>query len=320
MKKHKKLISIFLTIALCLGVTSSLVGCDTNDISLNDNLNFECEDTENIKLSSSSVSVVSEGEDVYLEKILTATVLPATAPDSDKLVDWSISWIDSSNEKVSDYLQIFPNSDGSNICHVRCYKPFTTQAIITVETRVGGYVADCVVTYVGKPTDITITTDAPYVSDSYVLGVNGTYTFNATPINIFNSLGEDCKELMVEIKGVGDIMVGDYEYIDGTSKWYEETVHKVSLDSIKESLISIDFTNNVLSVTPLKSIETYYASMQRIDGGRSRQYTDKFKEFCNDCYFRIDISSVSSGVTRAFFVRFDDSSVTSVNLTDNLEF
>ncbi|MBR2322184.1 MAG: hypothetical protein IKA54_01175, partial [Clostridia bacterium] len=132
MKKITKLTSLILTFVLCLGLTSSLTACAPEE-TLNGSLNTEIANSERVKLMSSDVVVNSE--EGYLEQTLTATVYPTSVPESQKLVDWNIVWSSNTTEQISDYLTITPESDGSNVCVVRCIKAFEIPAIITVKTR-----------------------------------------------------------------------------------------------------------------------------------------------------------------------------------------
>lgn len=69
---------------------------------------------------------------------LTATVTPSDA--TNKVVDWSIAWKNSSStwakgKTISDYLTVSPTSDGALTATVTCTKAFGEQAIVTVAVR-----------------------------------------------------------------------------------------------------------------------------------------------------------------------------------------
>ena len=52
-----------------------------------------------------------------------------------------------------------------------------------------------------------------------------------------------------------------------------------------------------------------------MDGGRTKCYTDCFKEFVTDCYFTVTLIEKTSGITKTVNIRFDDSVVTGVGIT-----
>ena len=128
---------------------------------------------------------------------LVATVEPADAPD--KSVDWSVNWSDDAALKESDitqYLTCTPETDGSTTATVQCKQPFGDDTIvITVTTRDGGYQANCMVTFVGIPTSMTIETDLPErTTDDFVkyreIGVNRTGSVTVKLDNAFHSVSE----------------------------------------------------------------------------------------------------------------------------------
>ena len=106
-------------------------------------------------LSFSTDKLSEESDEItnLLSVVLTATVLPETAEN--KLVDWQVVWGENAtraDELVTDYVEVVPESDGSNIATVTCKKSFMGDTIyVIVTTRDGGYSATCTVSYVGKP-------------------------------------------------------------------------------------------------------------------------------------------------------------------------
>ncbi|MBQ9117875.1 MAG: hypothetical protein IJY11_01575 [Clostridia bacterium] len=122
------------------------------------------------------------------QALFTATVLPATA--TNKKVDWSVAWADGQSGTVTDYVTVTPSSDGSTTASVKCYKAFTGNVVVTVTTRESGYTAECIVTFVGVPTDLTATgTFAESGDGYYYFGVGDTYTYNVDLNNIFGTVG-----------------------------------------------------------------------------------------------------------------------------------
>ena len=219
---------------------------------------------------------------------LVATVEPSDAPD--KSVDWSVNWSDDAALKESDitqYLTCTPETDGSTTATVQCKQPFGDDTIvITVTTRDGGYQANCMVTFVGIPTSMTITTDMTQEVDSvtglncYTLGVNRTTTLTVTLDNAFHSVSESYYEkLQTKITGPEVVLGDETQTTDGngvtTSTWAD--THTVSLTDIASEFITATLSGHSVSLEAKRKIETYYASLSY--GPRSVLYRDKFKDY-----------------------------------------
>ena len=147
-----------------------------------------------MKLSASApVMAVASGD--YLSTQVTATVLPADAPD--KTVDWSVEWASDATRAgsdVSEYVTVVPSSDGSNVATVYCHKAFTGDYIyIKVTTRTGGYTATARCQYVGHPSSLSIdksgystVTDSDWNANIVEVDCGNTYYFD---LNLDNALG-----------------------------------------------------------------------------------------------------------------------------------
>lgn len=271
--------------------------------------------TTNVRLAMSSVATLAADNSV--SKTLTATVLPATA--TNKFVDWSVEWGDEGREgDVTQYVTVTPTSNGSTTATVTCKKAFTGNILVTVTTRENGYQASCVITFVGMPTDIVLNTNVPKSGDDYKVGIGTASTFNISLTNPFGSVGSQFNDITCTVAGVGSINVGYMEHYNssGTDKWYDTSNKTLTLDSIKDSLITVNYASGVLTVNSIKSIESYYASVQRMDGGRTRGYHDKFRSFASDCYFTVTIRENTSGLSKVINIRFDDKVVTGINLNN----
>ena len=314
---NKKPFAIMAAIAVfALVLSLVLVGCSTDKNAPPENdFAAEIHSTEHIKLTMSSVAVLTADNSV--SKTLTATVLPETAEN--KAVDWTVEWDDTENETaVTDYVTVTPTADGSTTVTVTCYKPFTGTIIVTATTRENGYSATCVVSFIGIPTDIALNGSLSPVSGEYNVGIGQTYTFDVSLTNPFNQVGEQFSDITCGVNGVGSVVLGYMEHYNssGTDKWYDSSDKTVTLDSLKENFITVSYSGGKLSITTIKSIESYYGSMQRMDGGRTRAYRDKFRSFVDDCYFKVWVKESNSGLTKEFNVRFDDAVVTGVNMSN----
>ena len=323
-----------LAVVLVAILSVTLVACGTKDLSetssgeitaeqaLVYDFTAEIQNTEFIKLAMSAA--VANSENGSVSKTLTATVTPATA--SNKLVDWSVAWGDASNvTDVSEYITVTPSGDGSTEATVTCHKPFTGVILIVCTTREGGYSAECSVEFVGLPSSISLSGSISPTSDntlgsSYKLGVGTTYTFTVACENAFNQVGSSYNNYSFFVVGYGDLTMGELHHNNLTLRddWHDE--YSSNVNELKDQLISVSLSGNSLVVETKKSIEGYYRSSQRLDGGRNTYYYDKVKSVDSDAYFEITVIEQNSNLYEKFYLRFDDDVVTGVNLSGSLKF
>ncbi len=272
--------------------------------------------TQNVRLMSAGPMMLAANS-AYVEQSLTATVLPATA--TNKKVDWSVAWADGQSGTVTDYVTVTPSSDGSTTASVKCYQAFSGNVVVTVTTRESGYTAECIITFVGVPTDLTATgTFAESGDGYYYFGVGDTYTYNVDLNNIFGTVGVDYQDINMSFGGYGSVVLGNYDYYSqsGTSRWYDTTFNTVTLESLKDKFMTVSYADGVLSITTVKTIESYYESMSRIDGGRTRNYTNKFYEYAtDDAYFYIRLDQPDSGLSKLMKIKFDETVVAGVDVS-----
>lgn len=152
----KRLLSLFL--ALALGVSAfGLVGCSSAPATVDGDLSFVNYRSDGITLSMTNVSTMSSATSNYLSKMLTATVSTTSEDPLNKMVDWSVAWLDETIEDdVASYITVIPGYDGSCEAEVRCLAPFTNTVVITCTTRVGNFKATCLVSYIGTPSAISV--------------------------------------------------------------------------------------------------------------------------------------------------------------------
>lgn len=327
LNRHKKsdslkwILAFSLIAVLLVGMVASLILAVNNgkdkpadnpavEESVNDFVT-SIRDTQRVKLSMSKTVTVAADNSV--SKTITATVLPATA--TNKAVDWSVMWADSSNtENVSDYITVTPASNGSTTATVTCYKAFAGDILVVATTREGNYTADCVVSFVGVPTALTVsTTEATENNGAYGLGVGVTYHFNINQSNVFNTIGEPYQEVSVSVVATGDLTVGTYESDPRGSKvWY--TTEQKKLSDFANDIISYSLDGQTLSVTINKSIEGYYSSMVR--NGSVKTYYNKVKSVDSDCYFTFYVNNkkIGASLQNSFKVAVDPTVVTGVNV------
>ena len=315
----KKLLITIMALTLTLIMGMSAFGCNTTKApeetaknEIVDFLDMDFVSTENISLMATSPLTMAANS-VYAEQTLTATVLPASA--TNKEVDWSIEWGEGQSGVVTDYVTVTPTYDGSTIASVKCYKAFTGTIVITVTTRENLFNAECYVTFVGIPTDLNVTGQFSENSDGYYyFGVGTTYTYNVELYNIFGSVGEDYQDITMEVGGYGAVNLGTYmKYQSGTTEWM--SVEEVSLESLKDNFVTASLSGGILSITTVRTIESYYEKYSKIDGGRTSKYTNRFHSYATDvAYFYIYLRQPDTGLEKYIKIKFDGSVVAGVNL------
>lgn len=321
----KKLVSMCLVLLIAITASMStlaITGCNKapeKETGAITNGSFEISEFRGNGISLMSVTPMTVAENsTYAEQTLKATVMPESA--TNKEVDWSVAWADGQEGTVTDYVTVTASANGSTTASVKCYQAFTGNIVITVTTRENGYTAECLVTFIGVPTDIVFSGDFVEASDGcYYFGVGNTYNYDVYSNNVFGTVADYYQDLEITLSAYGDIVLGTYEkYKDGGDKWYDESIHSVSLDSIKENFINIEFNAGVLSVTTKKTVESYYETKEMVDGYRTTYYTNKFKEYASaDAYFCITIRQPDTNLVKTVKIRFDETVVSGVETSSS---
>lgn len=314
---NKKTIILVSTLALTIIALLSVLGVfmflpNRPSTQLENDFNVEMNNTEYVTLTMGQATATAGGG---VSKPIKATIRPETA--TNKAVDWSVSWGDTSETgNVNEYVTVTPTAEGSLEATVTCYKAFNGEIIITVTTRESGYMASCIVTYAGIPTEIEISGEISPVNDFYSLGVGKAYTYNLTPTNHIGSIGSAYNNFSVTLTGEGSIKVGKCYHYNTSDKdeWYEDTMKTITVDSIKDEILEVAISNGKLTITTKKSIESYYKSSQRMDGGRTISYVDRYRESVGECYFIVTINEIASGLKAKMKIKFNEGAVTGVSV------
>ena len=123
------------------------------------------------------LSLAAAGDADSYTRTITATVLPEDAPV--KTVRWWVTWSSESDIAFDDvvvthYVTVTPSSEGSATATIKCLKPFEgADVVITCKTDVGGYIATCVVKYVGTPNSLSFDTTGRTIKSFDGWGVSG---------------------------------------------------------------------------------------------------------------------------------------------------
>ena len=351
MKKSISIISIitFFAIVIC-SMALCFVGC--NMTSTEQEVKSKVEPVfavsvlqeAGIFLSSGEGEVAAAGEaSDGMTQTLTATVKPDDAPD--KRVDWYVEWgatASRASQDVNAYLTVTPNSDGSNVAIVTCLQSFEGDGIIiTVRTRVGNYSASCFVTYVGRPSSMTLNTSGYSTSTDngwnkaiYALDSHNTYTFPIVMDNAIHQVGSSFHDYSISVSAYGSInavkTMGDsgsstptstttvtenYVVEQNPDDWRVFlTVQGVqsSGNGLCKAYITIDGDNLKVQLGDPTSAFFYQT------GGRAGWLKEEFASHTGGKipYFEITVTENNSGLSQKICI-LAKSSVSSVNLSDN---
>ena len=270
----------------------------------------------------------------YVSQTVTATITPATVVD--KYVTWSIAWaadapLKSSN--ISDYIKITDESQGNLTATVNCYKAFKgSKAVLTCTTRQGNKTATIDVVYEGVPSSMTI--NSPSNVTKYNLGKDSvdllyagkTYSLNLALDNIFHNVGSNFNDFDVTVKGVGTVQWADY-VVNPRGKGFNidySNIPTMTLDSMKDKLVSATVENGVLKIEAKDSYFNYYdtftpnATYGDAYGTWSKHYYASVKDADgNNPYFLITVKHKTLGFSAEykFFIGEEVSKVTTNKTT-----
>ena len=346
-----KWIAVFTAIVLLFaGVISSLViaiGNKPAEVKPDSQTEVNVNATDNsprILLSTGNVVVHSVPEKTtdddatestaYVSQTVTATITPATVVD--KYVTWSIAWaadapLKSSN--ISDYIKITDESQGNLTATINCYKAFKgSKAVLTCTTRQGNKTATIDVVYEGVPSSMTI--NSPSGVTKYNLGKDSvdllyagkTYLLNLALDNIFHNVGSNFNDFDVTVKGVGTVQWADY-VVNPRGKGFNidySNIPTMTLDSMKDKLVSATVENGVLKIEAKDSYFNYYdtftpnATYGDAYGTWSKHYYASVKDADgNNPYFLITVKHKTLGFSAQykFFIGEEVSKVTTNKTT-----
>lgn len=305
----KKLLTILLVAILCIGSVFTL-GCNFTESSEPDKPSNSSQ-VYGVRMAMGAPMTVTVPDGTqYIEKTLTATVLPTTAPN--RKVDFIVEWgaeATLASEPVSDYITVVQETDGSATAKVRCHKAFGDDKIlVSVVTRDGGLTDTCTVSFVGFCSNIEFDTSSLTVEDSVAHGgehalfkTNTTYTIPILTTNIFNSVTAN---LEVESGWRGVVKTDIFSGMDvmleekgGYSNYFSSEIQD---NNIVLSINNLTLTEG--ETAPFGPENTSKAGVLSIE---------------DNTYFYVKVSDTISGMTQElkFWINSDIDSVTLDNNT-----
>lgn len=261
-----------------------------------------------------------------MEKTLQATVLPESA--TDKSVTWSVSATEEGVD-ASEYIRLL-TFDGAaeNKVTVLALKPFAGHEFrIVCTTNIGGFTAECKVTYEGEASKLylymsnsdgseTLMPGLLQTSDSEkpVFLVGSTTDFRLALDNVFHQVGHSANYEVTSISLNGTIKVDKMSYNQTGSKLME-TIDNYDISKHVNDFVTVTLEGDTLKVKVDKAIESWIGDAL---GSSSSGWYYQFNSFAESGmpYFVVSIRDTVSGLCTA--VRFHiKSTVQSVSLSEN---
>ncbi len=181
-------------------------------------------------------------------------------------VDFAASWKNapsSYTENVSEYVTVRQESDGSQTATITCIKPFTQyNVVITVTTRDGGYTAECLCTFSGKATELSLSVDGKQTTTDndrgtyYLLDSKSTATVRIHPTNVYDYVPNTNYSISVNVPDVS-LWFGDCDY----GEYGETYFSAVRLEKLRDKyaagkLFTVgSVSNGAFTITTNKSME-----------------------------------------------------------------
>lgn len=280
-------------------------------------------------LSLASGTETVDEKDVMYE-IIQAHVLPDSA--TDKSTTWEVYWIDnqtgSEDAAVTDYVTVmactaaapYTEQSGSNYCKVTCKQPFAGSTIgVRVTTVVGGFTAECRVTYAGTPSYLgyhKILEDGyEHITGKITLDSGSETSFELALDNAFHSVGDKFGTYEIQSVAIvnGTIKADKFYYtVNGEQKIGTDDNHDISGKA--DDFITATLEGDVLTIKVTRAIESWVGdAVGNASSGnfyRFAGYTDSGKP-----YFAVTVKDTVSGVVNVLHFEIE-SAVQSVFLSD----
>ena len=240
-----------------------------------------------------------------MQQTLQATVYPLNTPN--KALEWSVSC---SDDKVNtaNYIRIVKSHSGKeNAVDVIVLQPFDgMDFMITCKTVVGGYTANCALTYTGKLSGFVAFREMDNGSYqvhtlSRHLETGKTYTYRLIPDNIFHAVGTS----HFEIESIG----GEGSFTAVVSDGESQSTKEIDVADIVDFCFKVSLSGDTLTVTCYKGITEYTG----VDGDKPMKYQSGGEK----SYFTVSLVDSISGSRYCFGFRID-TVANSVQLSDGV--
>ena len=321
-KYNVKITAIIVSVVVFVGIVIAFAMTSGNKIAdMGNGIVLQRSDIRIVRAANSDAS--------YVSQTVTATINPSTVVD--KYVTWSVAWAADAqlkNKDISEYIKVTDESQGNLKATVNCYKSFKgSKAILTCTTRQGGKTATIDIIYDGIPSSMAI--EAPSDVMKYNLGKDSvdllysgkTHSINLVMDNVFHDVGTKFNDFDVTITGIGTVQWADYAITprgEGFNIDYSN-IPTMTLDSMKDKLVSATVEGGVLKIEAKDSYFNYYESFTVSEnygdpyGTYAKHYYASVKDADgNNPYFLVTVKHKTLGFSAQykFFIGEEVSEVT----------
>lgn len=343
-KKVLTIISSALVVCLLFAMSITLIGCakpsDTPVPETNLEQNTKTDvSTENQTFTDLNAPAVRLAMSPYamnratntVSRTLTATVLPVDAPD--KSVDWTIEWCVPVFEgaDISDYLTVTPESDGALSATVTAFQGFEGgSAYVTCTTRIGGYSAQCLITYDGAPESLVFVINGTDYNTSSMASLTAGQSYDIE-LALRNTLGAvGSKYGNYELKDIrmqGRFVAEKREIVNGTVTSREEVT--IDLESGKagdftistNEFMTVALNGNILSINVLRSESSFMYPRAAVRTGTQFVYKAPYYDprgggVPDNCRLSVLVEDTVSGKQSMLYVDIQ-STVNSISLSES---
>ena len=345
--KKKFLVGISSALAVCLTLilSFSLMGCSKPVEDIIQEVNAE-QSVNNNSTMQGQVAEEDSGQAVMLafspyamnratntvSRTLTATVLPVDAPD--KSVDWTIEWCVPVYEgaDISDYMTITPEYDGALSATVTAYQGFEGgSAYVTCTTRVGGYSAQCIITYDGAPESLVFVVNGQDYGTASMVDLTAGQTYNIQ-LDLRNTLGAvGSKYGNFEIKQVrmqGRFVAEKREIVNGTVTSREDVTIDLesgkagSFDITTNEFMTVSLNGDILTVNVLRSESSFMYPRAAVRTGTQYVYKAPYYDprgggVADNCRMSVLVEDTVSGKQSMLYIDIQ-STVNSIALSESI--
>ena len=263
-----------------------------------------------------SISVNAESTTNDSDNYPTYTVTADVELSEGETLDWLVVWADDKNSaNVNEYVTVTGTGATATI---KCVKAFEGNIYVKALRKNGTY-GSCVVSFVGKPSEIKLSPNnlTLNAAGSYVVSALGTsYTIDLSLSNVFNKVGDKFGAYEIEIQKYGTVNVTttNTKIADGTV--ISTTTSDISFAQLGEAtpLIDVSLVDDAIKLDVKKSLSGYaYTSI--INGepnelGIAMPYSNRVQKYnscVTECGYMVIVTETVSGISTAFTVTWADS-------------
>ena len=263
-----------------------------------------------------SISVNAESTTYDSNNYPTYTVTADVELSEGETLDWLVVWADDKNSaNVNEYVTVTGTGATATI---KCVKAFDGNIYVKALRKNGTY-GSCVVSFVGKPSEIKLTPNnlTLNAAGSYVVSELGTsYTIDLSLSNVFNNVGDKFGTYEIEIQKYGTVKIRTVDRKIDDSTVVADSTSDIEFAKLGEvtPLIDVSLADGAVKLDVQKSLSEYFYSNTitnvENDLGIATPYAIRIQSYnscVTECGYMIIVTETVSGISTAFTVTWADS-------------